>query len=64
MLWKSDKVARTPEHKVEVCIDLKGSLRKTVKHLFPKVRVATDHFHVIADANRRIVVSIHLKLLE
>ena len=59
---KDDRIAilktflnKIPQEKVtEVCIDMKESLRKTVEHLFPKAKVVADHFHVIADANRRI----------
>ncbi len=48
-------LSKIPQEKVtEVCIDMKESLRKTVEHLFPKAKVVADHFHVIADANRRI----------
>ena len=59
---KDDRIAtlkaflnKLPQEKVtEVCIDMKGSLRKTAEHLFPNAKVVVDHFHVIADANRRI----------
>ena len=48
-------LSKIPREKViEVCIDMKESLRKTSEVLFPKARVVADHFHVIADANKRM----------
>ena len=38
----------------EVCIDMKESLRKVSEEVFPKAKVVVDHFHVIADSNRRM----------
>jgi transposase len=46
---------KIPQDKVrEVCIDMKESLRKVSEELFPKAKVVVDHFHVIADSNRRM----------
>ena len=61
-ILKDDRIAtlkeflnKIPQDKVkEVCIDMKESLRKAVAVTFPEARVVVDHFHVIADANRRM----------
>jgi len=46
---------KIPREKVkELCIDMKESLRKVAEELFPEVKVVVDHFHVIADSNRRM----------
>lgn len=46
---------KIPKDKVkEVCIDMKESLRKLAEVIFPEAKVVVDHFHVIADANRRM----------
>jgi len=46
---------KIPQNKVkEVCIDMKESLRKVAEEVFPKAKVVVDHFHVIADSNRRM----------
>ena len=46
---------KIPRGKVkEVCIDMKESLRKLVEALYPEDKVVADHFHVIADSNRRM----------
>jgi transposase len=46
---------KIPQNKVkEVCIDMKESLRKVTEEVFPKAKVVVDHFHVIADSNRRM----------
>lgn len=46
---------KIPADKVkEVCIDMKGGLKKAVEALFPRAKVVVDPFHVIADANKRI----------
>lgn len=46
---------KIPREKVkEVCIDMKESLRKVAEEVFPKAKVVVDHFHVIADSNRRM----------
>lgn len=39
---------------VEVCIDMREGLWQVVRAVFPQTRVVVDHFHVIADANRRL----------
>jgi transposase len=50
-----DFLTRIPGDKVkEVCIDMKESLRKVVEALFPEAKVVADHFHVIADSNKRM----------
>jgi transposase len=50
-----DFLMKIPKDKVkEVCIDMKESLRKVVEALFPEAKVVADHFHVIADSNRRM----------
>lgn len=50
-----DFLTKIPKDKVkEVCIDMKESLRKVVEALFPEAKVVADHFHVIADSNRRM----------
>ena len=50
-----DFLTKIPKDKVkEVCIDMKESLRKIVEALFPEAKVVADHFHVIADSNRRM----------
>jgi transposase len=61
-ILKDDRIAtlkmflkKIPQDKVrEVCIDMKESLRKVSEELFPKAKVVVDHFHVIADSNRRM----------
>ena len=46
---------KIPRDKVrEVCIDMKEPLRKVSEEVFPKAKVVVDHFHVIADSNRRM----------
>ena len=46
---------KIPQDKVkEVCIDMKESLRKAAEEAFPKAKVVVDHFHVVADSNRRM----------
>jgi transposase len=50
-----DFLTKIPRDKVkEVCIDMKESLRKVVETVFPEAKVVADHFHVIADSNRRM----------
>jgi transposase len=50
-----DFLTKIPKDKVkEVCIDMKESLRKVVEALFPEAKVVADHFHVIADSNKRM----------
>lgn len=59
---KDDRIAtlkeflnKIPKDKVkEVCIDMKESLRKAIEALFPEARVVVDHFHVIAESNRKM----------
>jgi len=61
-ILRDDRVAtlkvflkKIPQDKVkEVCIDVKKSLRKVAEEVFPKAKVVVDHFHVIADSNRRM----------
>jgi transposase len=44
-----------PQERVkELCIDMKESLRKLAEQVFPKAKVVADHFHVVADSNRRM----------
>jgi len=38
----------------EVCIDMKEGLRKASEALFPLAKVVIDHFHLVADANKRM----------
>ncbi len=46
---------KIPRDKVrEVCIDMKEPLRKVSEEVFLKAEVVVDHFHVIADSNRRM----------
>jgi transposase len=46
---------KIPKEKVkEVCIDMKAGLRKAAEGLFPLAEVVVDHFHIVADANRRM----------
>ena len=48
-------LTKIPGDKVkEVCIDMKESFRKLVEGLYPEAKVVADHFHVVADANRRM----------
>jgi len=48
-------LSKIPRDKVkEVCIDMKEALRKVAETLFPEAKVVVDHFHVIADSNRRM----------
>ena len=48
-------LSKVPGDKVkEVCIDMKGGLRKAVEGLFPLAGVVVDPFHVIADSNKRM----------
>ena len=50
-----DFLTKIPKDKVkEVCIDMKEGLRKVAEALFPEAKVVADHFHVIADSNRRM----------
>lgn len=50
-----DFLTKIPKGRVrEVCIDMKDSLRKVAEELFPEAKVVADHFHVIADSNRRM----------
>ena len=50
-----DFLTRIPKDKVkEVCIDMKEGLRKVAEGLFPEAKVVADHFHLIADSNRRM----------
>lgn len=37
-----------------VCIDLRESYRSLLKRELPQAQVVADHFHLIADANRRL----------
>ncbi|MFW6102222.1 MAG: ISL3 family transposase [Chloroflexota bacterium] len=61
-ILKDDRIAtlkkfltKIPGDKVrEVCIDMKESLRKLVEALYPEAKVVADHFHVIANSNRRM----------
>jgi transposase len=46
---------KIPQEKVkEICIDMKESLRKVAEEVYPRAKVVVDHFHVIADSNRRM----------
>ena len=48
-------LSEIPAHKVkEVCIDMKEAFRKVASKLFSEANVVVDHFHVIADANKRM----------
>ena len=48
-------LSKVPRDKVrEVCIDMKGGLRKAAEAVFPSTRVVVDPFHVIADSNKRM----------
>ena len=48
-------LTKIPKDKVrEVCIDMKESLRKLVEALYPEAKVVADHFHVVADSNKRV----------
>lgn len=48
-------LSKIPGDKVkEVCIDMKEGLRKAVEAVFPEARVVIDHFHMVADSNRRM----------
>ena len=48
-------LSKLPRDKVkEVCIDMKEGLRKVAEGLFPLAKVVVDHFHVIADSNKRM----------
>ena len=48
-------LSEIPAHKVkEVCIDMKEAFRKAASRLFPEANVVVDHFHMIADANKRM----------
>ncbi len=48
-------LGRVPKDKVkEVCIDMKEGLRKAAEALFPEAKVVADHFHVVADSNKRM----------
>lgn len=38
----------------EVCIDMREGLWKATEAVFPQARVVVDHFHVVADANKRM----------
>jgi transposase len=61
-ILKDDRIAtlkaflsKIPKEKVrEVCVDMKESLRKASEAFFPEAKVVADHFHVIADANKRV----------
>jgi len=48
-------LSKIPGDKVkEVCIDMKEGLRKAAEAVFPEARVVVDHFHMVADSNKRM----------
>ena len=48
-------LSKIPDDKVkEVCIDMREGLRKAAEALFPTARVVVDHFHIVADSNKRM----------
>ncbi len=47
-------LSKVPRYKVEVCIDMKGGLRKAAEAVFTSAKVVVDPFHVIADSNKRM----------
>jgi len=48
-------LSKIPDDKVkEVCIDMRESLRKAAEAVFPAARVVVDHFHMVADSNKRM----------
>ena len=48
-------LSKIPDDKVkEVCIDMRESLRKAAEAVFPEARVVVDHFHMVADSNKRM----------
>ena len=50
-----DFLTKIPKDEVkEVCIDMKEGLRKVAEALFSEAKVVADHFHVIANSNRRM----------
>lgn len=61
-ILKDDRIAtlknfltKIPRDRVrEVCIDMKESLRKLAGAVYPEAKVVADHFHVIADSNKRM----------
>ena len=61
-ILKDDRIAtlknfltKIPGNRIrEVCIDMKESLRKLAEALYPEAKVVADHFHIIADSNRRM----------
>jgi len=61
-ILKDDRIAtlkrflsKIPSDKVkEVCIDMKAGLKKAAEAVFPEARVVVDHFHVVADSNKRM----------
>ena len=55
MVTLKEFLSKIPSDKVkEVCIDMKEGLRKAVEAVFPEARVVVDHFHMVADSNRRM----------
>ncbi len=55
MVTLKEFLSKIPGDKVkEVCIDMKEGLRKAVEAVFPEARVVVDHFHIVADSNRRM----------
>ena len=38
----------------EVCIDMREGLRKAAEAVFPEAMVVVDHFHMVADSNKRM----------
>jgi len=55
MVTLKEFLSKIPGDKVkEVCIDMKEGLRKAIEAVFPEARVVVDHFHIVADSNRRM----------
>jgi transposase len=52
--WLAELPEGVRERVIGVCIDLKAGYRTVARRQFPKARIVADHFHVIADANRRL----------
>lgn len=52
--WLRDLPQAIRERIVGVCIDLREGYRSVIERELPQAQVVADHFHVIADANRRL----------
>jgi transposase len=52
--WLRDLPEAIRERIAGICIDLRDGYRQMIERELPHAQVVADHFHVIADANRRL----------